>query len=195
MQKQTNILKIFGGCGQKFDVQCLSTRYGLHLEVTLFLLIVTFWQILLRYNGKVVYNPNAPTAFVCPVCKNICTCDKCTLQQGEVYVPIRGPREISTAAMVWLLSKEKSATRSPVVFFQLCMYQRNLIFQYGCVFSICTLLSLSKTWLMLIPVQYIYMYGAHEPSFCQGKCQSLITQFMLVAEDKTLSGLILQPNT
>ena len=99
MQKQTNILKIFSGCGQKFDIRCLSTRYGLCLEVTSFLLIVTFWEILLRYNGKVVYDPNAVTTFVCPVCKNICTCDKCTLQRGEVYVPMKGLREISTAAM------------------------------------------------------------------------------------------------
>ena len=194
MQKQTNILKIFSGCGQKFDVWCLSTRYILHLEVTSFLLIMTFWQILLRYNGKVGYDLNTATAFVCPACKNICTCDKCTLQWGEVYVLMRGLREISAAAMVWSLSEEKSATRSPVVFFSIVhVLMKSNISMWLCV-------------LHLYPLDFeqdlthadsgpIHVYGAREPSFCQGKCQSLITQFMLVAEDKTLSGLILQPNT
>jgi len=60
----------------------------------------------------VVYDPNSATAFVCPVCKGICTCDKCTPQRGEVYVPMRGPKGISTAAMVWSLSEEKNATAS-----------------------------------------------------------------------------------
>ena len=62
-----------------------------------------------RYNGEVLYEPNSATPFVCPVCKNICTCDKCTPLRGEVYVPLRGPKAVGASTMRWSLSEDKSA--------------------------------------------------------------------------------------
>jgi len=93
------------------------------------------------------------------------------VQRARTFVPVTSAHSSGVRCMCWwgvwgrlaqLLwcghwAKRRVRHDLLLFFFQLCMSWWNLIFQCGCVFSICTLLILSKTWLMLILVQYMYM--------------------------------------
>ena len=61
-----------------------------------------------------VYDPNSATDFVCPACKDICTCDKCMPLRGEVYVPLRGTKTIGASTMLWSSSEDKSVAASEI---------------------------------------------------------------------------------